>query len=65
MFPKKIINFVPNEYRSQFMDNLNDWFVAYFSAYPLYQSVADERFTEEYLNKATLVIEDDLVRFSR
>lgn len=56
-------NFVPKDYRSQFVDNLNDWFVAYFSAYPLYQAKEGERVSSENLDNTTLEIEDDLVRF--
>lgn len=56
-------NFVPLEYRSQFIENLNDWFVAYFSAYPLYQFTADSRLSATQIDHTTLVIEDDLVRF--
>lgn len=56
-------NFVPKDYRSQFVDNLNDWFVAYFSAYPLYQAKEGERVSAENLDNTTIEIEDDLVRF--
>jgi len=56
-------NFVPREYRSQFIENLNDWFVAYFSAYPLYQFTPDSRLSAAQIDNTTLVIEDDLVRF--
>ncbi len=56
-------NFVPNEYRSQFVENLNDWFVAYFSAYPLYQFTSESRISADRVGNTTLVIEDDLVRF--
>lgn len=56
-------NFVPREYRSQFIENLNDWFVAYFSAYPLYQFTPDSRLSATQIDNTTLVIEDDLVRF--
>lgn len=56
-------NFVPNEYRNQFIANLNEWFVAYFSAYPLYQVVPESELSEIEMDKTTLFIEDDLVRF--
>ncbi|MFD2231042.1 DUF1439 domain-containing protein [Alkalimarinus sediminis] len=56
-------NFVPDEYRSQFIENVNDWFVAYFSAYPLYQFTPDSRLTATEIDATTPVIEDDLVRF--
>lgn len=56
-------NFVPNEYRDQFIANLNDWFMAYFSAYPIYQFTSEDRFSPNDFDKTKLVIEDDLVRF--
>ncbi|UZE96080.1 DUF1439 domain-containing protein [Alkalimarinus alittae] len=56
-------NFVPKEYRSQFIENLNDWFVAYFSAYPVYTLTPNDRFSPSDIKNATLTIEDDLVRF--
>ena len=58
-------NFVPNEYRDQFVANLNDWFVAYFSAYPIYQFTSDDRFSTDDIDTSKLVIEDDLVRFQQ
>lgn len=56
-------NFVPQEYRSQFIENLNDWFTAYFSAYPVYQFTPDSRLSAAQIDRMTLVIEDDIVRF--
>lgn len=56
-------NFVPNDYQDQFMANMNDWFTAYFSAYPVYQFLPDGQLSYANVDKATLLIEDDLLRF--
>ncbi len=57
-------NLVPDEYKNQFLMNLNDWFIAYFSAYPILKLKEGDRLSGYRLDEMTRIIEDDLIRFS-
>ncbi len=58
-------NVVPEGYRKQFVANLNEWLLAYFSAYPLYQPKVGDALFSHQLDRMSVMIEDDLVRFRR
>jgi hypothetical protein len=58
-------NLVPDEYKKQFIMSLSDWFIAYFSAYPILQLKEGDHLAEYKLDEMTRIIEDDLIRFSQ